>query len=75
MLQEEIERIHEKMYVVYYNCYFYKYLTKHIPKWIDTEKNDKNCKNKPRQLSKRKEKSSSTINSLSEEVDQSGGMS
>lgn len=35
----ELEKVHEKMYVVYYNCYYYKYLKFYIPKWIDTDYN------------------------------------
>jgi hypothetical protein len=34
---EEIEIIHEKLYVIYYNCYFHKYLKQYIPKWVITD--------------------------------------
>jgi hypothetical protein len=34
---EEIETVHEKMYVVYYNCYFHRFLKNYIPKWVITD--------------------------------------
>lgn len=34
---EEIESVHEKMYVVYYNCYFHRYLKCYIPRWVITD--------------------------------------
>ena len=33
----EIEAVHEKMYVIYYNCYFHKYLRGYVPKWVITD--------------------------------------
>lgn len=33
----EIEAVHEKMYVIYYNCYFYRYLKGYVPKWVITD--------------------------------------
>lgn len=41
--------LHEKMYVVYYNCYFHKYLKTYLPKWVITDlegrtkRGDSNC--------------------------------
>lgn len=34
---EEIEILHEKLYVVFYNCYFHKYLKHYVPKWVITD--------------------------------------
>jgi hypothetical protein len=34
---EEIETVHERMYVVFYNCYFHKYLKPYVPKWVITD--------------------------------------
>ena len=34
---EEIEMLHEKLYVVFYNCYFHKYLKHYVPKWVITD--------------------------------------
>jgi hypothetical protein len=33
----EIEVLHEKLYVVFYNCYFHKYMKRYIPKWVITD--------------------------------------
>lgn len=33
----EIEAVHEKMYVIYYNCYFHRYLKGYVPKWVITD--------------------------------------
>lgn len=33
----EIEMLHEKLYVVFYNCYFHKHLKRYIPKWVITD--------------------------------------
>lgn len=40
-MKSELELIHEKMYVVYYNCYTYKEVKPYVPKWIDTEESGK----------------------------------
>ena len=29
--------VHEKMYVIFYNCYFHKYLRSYLPKWVITD--------------------------------------
>lgn len=34
---EEIETVHERMYVVFYNCYFHKHLKPYVPKWVITD--------------------------------------
>ena len=34
---EEIEAVHEKLYVVFYNCYFHKYLKHYVPRWVQTD--------------------------------------
>lgn len=36
-LKLDMEEIHEKMYVVFYNCYYYREVKSYIPKWLDTE--------------------------------------
>lgn len=35
-LKMEIELIHEKMYVVYYNTYYFRYSRQYEPVWIET---------------------------------------
>ena len=41
----EKEKVHEKMYVVYYNCYFYKEIKAYTPRFIETESLEE--KNRP----------------------------
>ena len=36
-INTELEKIHEKLYIVYYNCYFYKYIANYVPKWFNTD--------------------------------------
>jgi hypothetical protein len=34
---DEVERVHEKMYVVFYNCYFAKTVMRYRPIWLKTD--------------------------------------
>jgi hypothetical protein len=34
---ETIEKLHESLYLVYYNCYFNKHVSDFAPNWINTE--------------------------------------
>jgi len=46
------------MYVVFYNCYFHKYLKQHVPKWVITDiKKDKKDKKEKSSIIKNKSKS------------------
>jgi hypothetical protein len=33
----EIELAHEKMYIIFYNCYFHSYIRSNVPRWILTD--------------------------------------
>lgn len=33
----EIELAHEKMYIIFYNCYFHTYVRSNVPRWILTD--------------------------------------
>ena len=37
---EELGRVHEKMYVVFYNCYFCQHVAMYKPRWIKTDIHD-----------------------------------
>lgn len=52
-MKQELEKLHEKMYIVYYNCYFYQELKGLIPRFIDTE-SSKNFKDRNTFLSVKK---------------------
>jgi hypothetical protein len=41
---KEVERMHEKMYIVFYNCYFGKETAPFRPTWIKTYFEDKTIK-------------------------------
>lgn len=57
---DEIEFAHEKMYIVFYNCYFYRYLKPYIPKWVLTDFCTKNKKG--RCVTPQKDSSKLTLN-------------
>lgn len=32
-----MELLHEKMYVIYYNCYTYNSVKAYVPRWVETD--------------------------------------
>lgn len=46
----ELEKIHEKLYIVYFNCYYYKYMRKYVPKWFNTENRRPALQDKTKEL-------------------------
>ena len=48
------------MYVVFYNCYFHKYLKSYIPKWVNTDINATESRKKS--MTPHKESTKSTLN-------------
>lgn len=59
------------MYIVYYNCYYYKYVRNHVPTWIKTDYQNLSKSvliETPKKLNK---STTSTANSPSEKMSQS----